>query len=192
MAHLIEAFAGIGVGEFRGDLERAAALHDWGKAHPVMQETLRGDEPPGELLAKSAVLRRHKRPHFRHELASALAMIAAGESNLAAYLAAAHHGRVRMSIRSMPGEPERTARGIQDGEALPACELAAGILVPEVMLSLEAMKLGMAENGKISWTDRALRLLERLGPFRLAYLEMLLRAADEQASAREKEAKACA
>ena len=40
-----------------------------------------------------------------------------------------------------------------------------------------------------SWTDRVLRLRDELGPFRLAYLEMLLRIADETASARaEKEA----
>jgi CRISPR-associated endonuclease/helicase Cas3 len=45
------------------------------------------------------------------------------------------------------------------------------------------------QGGAASWTDRVLRLRDELGPFRLAYLEMLLRIADETASARaEKEA----
>jgi CRISPR-associated endonuclease/helicase Cas3 len=38
--------------------------------------------------------------------------------------------------------------------------------------------------GSGSWTERVLRLRDDLGPFRLAYLEMLLRAADEEANAR--------
>jgi CRISPR-associated endonuclease/helicase Cas3 len=45
------------------------------------------------------------------------------------------------------------------------------------------------QDGAGSWTESALRLRDELGPFRLAYLEMLLRIADETASARaEKEA----
>ena len=121
--------------------------------------------------------------HFRHELASALAMLASGDPDLAVYAVAAHHGRIRMGIRSMPGETERErrrrARGIEDGDSLPACELAPGITVPAIQLSLSTMELG-AEGG--SWTDRMLRLRDAIGPFRLAYLEMLLRAADERAS----------
>jgi CRISPR-associated endonuclease/helicase Cas3 len=120
-------------------------------------------------------------------------MLASGDSDLAVYLAAAHHGRIRMGIRSMPGETEvegrRRARGIEDGDLLPACELAPGAEVPQMRLSLAAMELG-ADNS--SWTDRMLRLREATGPFRLAYLEMLLRAADERASEFPKlEAAAC-
>ena len=57
---------------------------------------------------------------------------------------------------------------------------ATGVSVPPVQLSLAVMEFG-AEGG--SWTDRMLHLRDKLGPFRLAYLEMLLRAADEAASA---------
>jgi CRISPR-associated endonuclease/helicase Cas3 len=42
--------------------------------------------------------------------------------------------------------------------------------------------LGLGKDGGASWTERALRLRDALGPFRLAYLEMLLRAADERGS----------
>ena len=43
------------------------------------------------------------------------------------------------------------------------------------------MRLG----GEGSWTGRALKLLAELGPFKLAYLEALLRAADVRASRKE-------
>ncbi len=166
-------------------LRLAAARHDWGKAHSVFQTTLHRHDDSKELLAKQVWGGAgHERRHFRHELASALAMLASGDPELAVYLVAAHHGRIRMSIRSMPGEIEqeqrRRARGIEDGDSLPACELAPGITVLAIPLSLSTMELG-AEGG--SWTDRVLRLRDDMGPFRLAYIEMLLRAADERASA---------
>ena len=43
------------------------------------------------------------------------------------------------------------------------------------------MRLG----GDTSWTGRSLELLAELGPFKLAYLEAILRAADCRASAKE-------
>ena len=59
----------------------------------------------------------------------------------------------------------------------------------ETAIFLDSAKLGRLQSGTASWTDRVLRLRDELGPFRLAYLEMLLRIADETASARaEKEA----
>jgi CRISPR-associated endonuclease/helicase Cas3 len=166
-------------------IRRAAQKHDWGKAHEIFQETMRQCSSDNALLAKAKGHSRHRLPHFRHELASALAMLQTGDSDLAAYLAAAHHGKIRMSIRSMPGEKDeqgrKRARGITGGDRLNAiAELAPGLSVPEVALSLDLMEFG-AEGG--SWTARVLRLLEELGPFRLAYLEMLLRSADAIASA---------
>ena len=195
MERLIQALPGMGLEPHHGVLGVAARFHDWGKAHRVMQKTLQGGDPPySELLAKSAGSGRHSRSFFRHELASALAIIGAGESDLAAYVVAAHHGRIRLVVRSMPGE--RTAireqarvRGIDDGETLLKCSLGAGVERDETTVWLESAKLGSAQGGDGSWTDRVLRLRDELGPFRLAYLEMLLRIADETASARaEKEA----
>jgi len=48
------------------------------------------------------------------------------------------------------------------------------------------MELGVCEyepfTGQPSWVERMIGLREWVGPFRLAYLEMLLRAADMRAS----------
>ncbi len=183
-------------------LREAAAWHDLGKVHPYFQQLLLAHLPDDDQRrtvgpwAKSdtrpkRTTDRPDRPHFRHELASALAMVTHGCSDLAAYLAAAHHGKVRLSIRSLPGEkwPEdggRFARGIWEGDVLPAAEIAAGQRVPETRLTLELMEMG-GDGAAASWMERTLRLLKQLGPFRLAYLEALLRVADWRASARERD-----
>jgi CRISPR-associated endonuclease/helicase Cas3 len=189
MQALLAALSGIGLESYHSDLQAAARKHDWGKAHEIMQRTLHNAPPPyEEFLAKQergkADPHGHSRRYFRHELASALAMLQEGDNDLAAYLAATHHGRIRLSIRSMPGERDdgrSLARGIEDGDSLPPCQLCDGALRPQVTLSLAPMQLGLA-NGLPTWTDRMLSLRDTLGPFRLAYLEMLLRIADQRAS----------
>ena len=109
------------------------------------------------------------------------------EPDLVVYLVAAHHGRIRMGIRSLPGDvgPDGTicALGIFDGETLPAVAIPGGE-VPMSTLDLGVMALG-APAGQTSWSDRALRLRDRsdIGPFRLAYLEAVVRLADWRASA---------
>jgi CRISPR-associated endonuclease/helicase Cas3 len=189
MRALLDALADLGLKPYRAELETAARQHDWGKAHPIMQATLHNaPEPYAEILAKQErgkAARGHSRPFFRHELASALAMLAEGESDLAAYVTAAHHGRVRVSIRSMPGERDAgrdCVRGILEGDVLLKCSLGEGIERTATRLTLGVTLLGLGHDGGASWTERAVRLRDVLGPFRLAYLEMLLRAADERAS----------
>jgi len=182
----------------------AARWHDAGKAHPSFQQRLTArlpeDDPrrEGPILAKTPKCwygRGAGRPYFRHELASALAMLQSGLPQLAVYLAAAHHGKVRLSIRSLPDErpPEdrpqaRVARGVWEGDVLPEAELGDAVRMPETVLSLAPMELGECE-GEPSWLARALALREALGPFRLAWLEALLRVADWRAS--EEEEKGC-
>jgi CRISPR-associated endonuclease/helicase Cas3 len=188
---------------WREAVETAARWHDRGKAHDIFQNAIHDDtEDPHERpepwrgrrdLAKAPRRfwkRSYSRKHFRHELATALAMLQAGLSPLATYLAAAHHGKVRLSIRSLPGEdhpPEpgmRFARGVWDLDSLPETDLGGWVSAPAVVLSLAPMELGVGADGQPSWAERMLRLRDdlQLGIFRLGFLEAVLRAADWRAS----------
>ncbi len=199
-------------------LSIAARWHDWGKAHDVFQDAIKsesekdGKRPPERLgkrdIAKAApegFWSRYNRPHFRHELASAIGVLtllrngntppdwstlSPSQQNLALYLIAAHHGKIRLSIRSMPGEckptdPEQLyARGVWNGDGLPAMDLGGGIISSAVTLDLSPMRLGRDKDGSPSWAERMLRLRDdpEIRPLRLAFLEALLRAADMRAS----------
>lgn len=200
---------------WRSPLLTAARWHDVGKAHPVFQNFLtegREGHPTyaavrTQLLAKAPWRTgiRFQRPHFRHELASALAWLQAGNAdnesvrNLVAYLIATHHGKVRLSLRAMPGETVPTdtnnqpntdrlhARGVWQGDIIPgkgAPPLALdGVPAQLPPLDLSLMRLGETD-GAPSWSARVLSLRDAtdLGLFRLAWLETLLRAADAEGS----------
>jgi CRISPR-associated endonuclease/helicase Cas3 len=179
--------------EWRKALIQAARWHDAGKAHAVAQNAFLGDPPeadPSAVWAKTARRGvRYERKGFRHELASALAMLENGLPDLAAYLAASHHGKVRLSIRSLPHEPKpddpdtRFARGIWDGDVLRETNLGGGEKLPETVLNLSFMEFGDGPHGP-SWLARMLSLRDdpALGPLGLSFLEALLRAADWRAS----------
>ena len=136
------------------------------------------------------------RKHFRHELASALAWLAHHDdeqgADLIAYLIAAHHGKLRMSLRALPHETEPAdqrlfARGVWAGDVLPEVAFDDGQTVPQTTLQLDLMQLGEGAQGA-SWTTRTQRLLKEHGPFRLAWLESLVRIADWRATRAEQEA----
>ena len=185
-------------------LIRAARWHDVGKAHEIFQDTMRRglgeySVPVGIALAKTEKQNmRHKRAFFRHELASALAFLAhqdwSRDADLIAYLIAAHHGKVRMNLRALPRESARLepkrpdgrfARGIWDGDKLPPLDLGECERWRGGELTLSVIELGRDETTKESWTERTRALLSRIGPFRLAWLETLLRVADWRASRKE-------
>lgn len=181
-------------------LNTAAEWHDAGKSLEEFQTMLRlsaGENAPLGLLAKSGHgggrMPAHRR-HFRHELASALAWLAHHDNedacDLVAYIIAAHHGKVRLSIRSLPEEqppknwPEDTliARGVLQGDVLP---VIPNLTTKETTLSLDLMRMGESPSGRPSWLARMIALRDQLGPYHLAYVEMMLRAADMRASAKE-------
>jgi CRISPR-associated endonuclease/helicase Cas3 len=187
------------VGEVRhaAPVIRAGRWHDVGKAHEVFQKTLHSCEqaPPG-LLAKSPCSAWHERRFFRHELASMLAWLEQHghepDADLIAYLILAHHGKVRMSLRAMPDETapagvKRFARGVWEGDVLPAFDFDSEHTAT-ITLRLALMELGEGEQG-LSWVARALKLLDEHGPFRLAWLETLVRLADWRASSEEQSQK---
>ena len=187
----------------RAAVVRAARWHDLGKAHEVFQDTMRRGldgqvVDPGVLLAKTVGRSRHNRPYFRHELASALAFLAhegwSRNADLVAYLIAAHHGKVRLNLRALPREAgpkegrtgARFARGVWEGDRLPPFALEGGERWAGGDLLLSSMELGWDDVSRESWTERTRELLARIGPFRLAWLETLLRLADWRASAGER------
>lgn len=198
LAHARSLADGLGLtDEERVILLETAAWHDWGKAHRsfvAKAQPCRGGPPP--FTAKwprsykpTDEQKQQMRSYFRHELASALGYLAvhdwAKEASLAAYLIAAHHGKVRMRLRALPQEASPTdgrpfARGVHQGDALPEATLG-GVHMPDVTIALDVMSLGDGECGP-SWSARSQALLEEHGPFKLAWLEMLLRVADWRAS----------
>lgn len=188
--------------EHRTLLAETALHHDWGKAHEAFvarTAQARAERGVSDLLAKwPPAPKGAKRPegarkYLRHELASALAYLEArgwrDDASLAAYLIAAHHGKVRMRLRALPKEAPAPdgklfARGVHDGDSLPRVTLGDKQL-PETKLDLDIMQLGDSPHCGASWSARTQRLLEAHGPFRLAWLEALLRIADWRASEKE-------
>lgn len=192
--------------EWRDVVAVAGRWHDVGKAHEVFQDKLlaptrtgQADAPdgPGPWAKSNHRIAAHSdRPHFRHELASALAYMHwhkdGTNDDLIAYLIAAHHGKVRLSIRSLPAEkrPDRPddgpdtlyARGVWDGDVIPELVMPEGDILDATRLDLGCMHLGAG-----SWLERMLALRDRddLGPFRLTLLESIVRVADWRASSKE-------
>ncbi len=179
-------------------LVTAARWHDLGKVHAAFQAVLvaslapddprRAQGPWAKSDGKRGARPDGARRFFRHELASALGLLAQGGDDLAAYLVAAHHGKVRVRLRSRPTERAPADRpgvhpilGVCHGDVLPAANLGGAVTSCEVSLSTEVAALG-APGG--SWSDRVLRLLEEHGPFQLAWWEALVRIADWRGSAR--------
>jgi len=156
-------------------VKRAAWLHDIGKAHPVFQATMRANGcGEGQWAKAPGWGSRHGRPGFRHELASALASLQLQEDPLVSYLLMAHHGKIRLQLQPFPWARDGLLHGVVEGETLPAVEGVCGAM------ALHFPPTGMGKG----WRTLCSRLLEKHGPFQLAWLEAVIREADARASRR--------
>lgn len=186
---------------FRTAVVEAARLHDIGKCHPSFQAMLHRSAGPDEdpdqdvLWAKSSRARRGRhdrdRRHHRHELVGLLQLstdegraLISGDVDLVRHLVAAHHGRIRGGIRPLlhdqPVDGRMMALGVLDGDDVPDVDLAAGSHLTRQHLDLQPMvRLGPGNWGHV--VDGLLRCGD-LGPFRLAWLEAVVRLADWEAS----------
>jgi CRISPR-associated endonuclease/helicase Cas3 len=175
--------------KLRRTVERAAALHDIGKADPRFQAWLRGGNPvkPHELIAKSkrssqnwAAMKRAREAAgypkgARHELMS-VALLAphAGEESgvdfeLLLHLVASHHGYCR------PFAPI-----VEDVEPV---DVHYNDWRASSSHGLERVGSGVSE--------RFWRLTRKYGWYGLAYLESLVRLADHRQSEAERRRKGC-
>ena len=171
------------------DIGKALERDDADRAVSPFQEMLRGAghvEPPdprddvdyAKSNGRGSPWRAGHR--FRHEVASALAYLAAENADdLVAWLIMAHHGKARMTPTPWNDERLDDVAGVRPADRIPAkamslvgrddaCELDPGLLLPSRV--------------RPGWQGRAVKLLDEHGPQFLAYLEALLRIADWRAS----------
>jgi CRISPR-associated endonuclease/helicase Cas3 len=151
--------------------------------------------PDDELRAAFAIAEQEceapSLPADAAPLVTELRGLNSGEFDLLLYLVAAHHGKVRMSLRGTPDErgEQRQARGVRDNDelppvVLPGLDAGTTVAAPRVSLHLDPMELGLGFRYGRSWRERTQSLLETHGPFRLGWYEALLRVADARASRR--------
>ena len=149
-----------------------------------------------ELKREINRLRGFFRPGIAHEVASALSFRQSEQVSIAArplssllteYVIMSHHGHVRKVLRDeIPRFPKDakdndTVRGVEKGSEVPAVVIG-GKSLGCASLSTDCRRMGRDANGHESYTRGVLRLLDHYGPFRLAFLEALFRAADIRAS----------
>ncbi|MBM4292219.1 MAG: CRISPR-associated endonuclease Cas3'', partial [Deltaproteobacteria bacterium] len=126
-------------------------------------------------------------------LVEEVAGLNASQFNLLVYLVASHHGKVRARLSSTRHDQQRfersgalCVRGVTEGDSVGEVEMrtSAGRLerCPALSLSLEPSALGLSTRTGASWVERVERLLSEHGPFRLTFLESILRAADVRCS----------
>jgi len=182
---------------FRHELATTLAVFELLARFRRDHEALLG--PHRELIEQQIIVPPQEQLLSSEESISAeLASLDGGQFNLLAYLLNSHHGKVRGSLQASPHDQDFPAedeqlvgegqplRGVRDGDGLPEIDVYAhdGKLVrlPAVSLHLDVAALGLSARYGASWGERVHSLLAVHGPFALAFLETLLRVADQCAS----------
>lgn len=176
---------------YRHELASTLALFAVLQRHAPDHPALLG---PWRELLNQAGMPPHKFPPPEappNPLEQEILALDADRFNLLAYLVCTHHGKVRLAWHASPADQAATdeqprIRGIRDGDTLPPLVLSAADRtlhqLPETLLDLAPAAAGLNPRTGAGWTERVLSLLDRHGPFALAWLEALLRAADQRAS----------
>jgi len=176
---------------FRHELASTLALFAILQRHRPDHPALLG--PWREWLPADAHLSTNASRTPPNELEQEILNLSGPEFDLLAYLVCSHHGKLRMSWHATQHDQQASTdsvriRGIDDGELLPSVMLATAnqtfCALPESRLDLSPATAGLSTRTGASWTERVMKLLERFGPFTLAWLEALLIAADRRASRR--------
>lgn len=130
-------------------------------------------------------------------IAAEVRELSASEFDLLIYLVCAHHGKVRAALHASPTDQEAVCeheeqmpvRGIREGDTIPGVRVQDAHGNEEwlrnIELHLAPAQLGLSGRYGASWRDRTLRLQKHYGPFALAWMEAMLRAADVRVSRRE-------
>jgi HD domain len=138
---------------------------------------------------------------FLHELASLLIidsplrglLAAAPDADLCRYLVLAHHGRLRMRVAEQPDDAVTEAEPEAEAVPRPGARVIFGLeqgtvsVMPPLLgqdeseLTVDLTQFGSGGDDS-AWHQTAAGLLDKYGPFRLAYLETLVRIADWRAS----------
>lgn len=159
------------------------------------------------------------RPLFRHEVASAMAVLAIGSdadaaTRLVSYLVAQHHGKVGMAMQPVRAGMRKTKARRHDHDSILGVSATSEehLRVPKAMrdmiestaiasdgvkwddldgkqgvrITADVARLGTPDGKRKSWLQIVHEVLDEYGPFRLAYLVAIIRAADQRASAEER------
>ena len=170
----------------------------WAKSSSGSQHNMSNTKQKTANSPTKTASERSDRIGFRHEVASALAYLKQDDKlgaelkNLVAYLIMSHHGKVRLSLRNFSRKKNRNQDGRYllgiktDGDVLPKfCSKVVSI--EETHIDMSMANIGRDKSGNPSWVERAITLRDKYGPFRLSYMEMLIRRADWLASSKENE-----
>lgn len=180
---------------FRHELASVLALFELLRRVDPMHEALLG--PHRELLAlmQGAPVANDAPSESltpgERSLGEELAQLGAEEFDLVAWLVCSHHGKVRCTWTSTPKDQAAGRghiHGVGDGDVLPSVDVLDEEgqrrgLTPLPVFVTDLAALGLGPRYGASWRERVERLLRRRGPFQLAFLEAVFRAADWRASA---------
>ena len=143
----------------------AARYHDWGKCHNIFKESFFIDLNTEERKMREKYAWAKRRPRvktndkFCHDLVAGAGLMMLGFPFIISWLVITHHGNFRTFMPDV-------------NDFLPSTDLGDGIVTKDVNINVKGSEYKNQFNA----------LYEEYGPFKLGYLESILRAADIRTS----------